>query len=436
MEEKRENRISLNEIDDSEKCIKQSNIAGKKTDAINILKNTIGLGESMQMNNTLNNIASATSTVMQMSDAVKKAMELNTSVVNRALNNIAGLSDYAGMSNALSNIGGISSPLGQMGNVMRKAMELSISPAVSMSFNMGGLAPTLGQISDSMRKSMELNTSIDINNALKNIAGLSGAVGVGMDSALGISSTLRQMSEAMRKSMNFSISSVGVSNVFNNTKGLGDMLAKISIPSKELRKGLMSIDFDSIKINNDGTVNYLDEAIDIGQTSNEIDEIASEDIPLYDKFEKFKKKHFVVYLIFCLMFNFFIIQPLYSYGSDIVKEKAKSISLKFTDSSSLKNINVNKKEIKVEVTKELEKKLNDKSIKKAILNDYRFVSVNVINVRRNNTEKSPVIYQLHIGQVVNVINKNKNWTLIEYTNDENTINIKGWVNTRYISRFD
>jgi hypothetical protein len=67
---------------------------------------------------------------------------------------------------------------------------------------------------------------------------------------------------------------------------------------------------------------------------------------------------------------------------------------------------------------------------------YRFVATRQLNVWSRGTTKSRLLGKLYFGQVVRIIQKNKNWTLVEYHNETEEVVIKGWVFTRYIKRFD
>jgi hypothetical protein len=69
------------------------------------------------------------------------------------------------------------------------------------------------------------------------------------------------------------------------------------------------------------------------------------------------------------------------------------------------------------------------------LKGFRFVTKSRLLVRAGNCKKSRVIGELTLGQVVQVIHKNKNWTKIQYIDPVTDECINGWVLTRYISAF-
>lgn len=66
---------------------------------------------------------------------------------------------------------------------------------------------------------------------------------------------------------------------------------------------------------------------------------------------------------------------------------------------------------------------------------YRFVSTDKMIVRITNKKNSQPVGQVNFGTVVEVLYKNKNWTLIEYENENENI-VTGWVYTRYLEKLN
>lgn len=66
---------------------------------------------------------------------------------------------------------------------------------------------------------------------------------------------------------------------------------------------------------------------------------------------------------------------------------------------------------------------------------YRFVSTEKIIVRITNKKNSQPVGQVKFGTVVEVLYKNKNWTLIEYENENGKV-VTGWVYTRYLEKLN
>ena len=69
------------------------------------------------------------------------------------------------------------------------------------------------------------------------------------------------------------------------------------------------------------------------------------------------------------------------------------------------------------------------------LNEYRFVNTRVLHVRKSGYAHSQMIGVLTFGKVVSLLEKSKNWSLIEYYDDDNYEIRHGWVFSRYLSTF-
>lgn len=66
---------------------------------------------------------------------------------------------------------------------------------------------------------------------------------------------------------------------------------------------------------------------------------------------------------------------------------------------------------------------------------YRIVSTEKMIVRITNKKNSQPVGQVNFGTVVEVLYKNKNWTLIEYENENGKI-VTGWVYNRYLEKLN
>ena len=64
----------------------------------------------------------------------------------------------------------------------------------------------------------------------------------------------------------------------------------------------------------------------------------------------------------------------------------------------------------------------------------RFITVNSLHLRSEPSTKSEVLDILHLGQVVTVLSKEKNWIEVTYKTSEGDL-ITGWVFTRYTAKF-
>lgn len=71
----------------------------------------------------------------------------------------------------------------------------------------------------------------------------------------------------------------------------------------------------------------------------------------------------------------------------------------------------------------------------AVLNSYRFVSKNTLIVHTNASAKSTTLGHLRFGQAVMLIEKRDAWSLVAWTTDDEQVVLRGWVFSRYLSKF-
>ena len=212
-------------------------------------------------------------------------------------------------------------------------------------------------------------------------------------------------------------------------KSVSKSMESISELSKDISKFRFST--EAIGLYND----ELSQADDINLDINDVflDDSLTIQEKLYNIWEKVKSKNIIVVL---LVYNFIILpifNPIKEAYDDLVYESLCNAVQSITVNVSNKDGKQLNKSIKNDTIKELN---NDSCTNKEdILNTYRFVSCDNLNVRSKNTINSAVIYCLNKGDVVKIINKQKNWTKIEYKNNDETISVTGWVFTRYISKF-
>ena len=230
-----------------------------------------------------------------------------------------------------------------------------------------------------------------------------------------------------------------------NSSELQTSLNKLS-KTIDLYSGL-EVDFkDEVKINedylqsahNEEIVRYANEVSDILQDESmsiieRVDKIIKKICMLYENTEEFFSTHPIAYdlikiIIPILLVGLFQLHQLIENAYD----NFTSISHSITENYYIDNKSFNKS-IKKEVSKELS--TTKEADKNYLLNTYRFVNCESLNIRNSNTMKSESKYKLPQGAIVRILNKQKNWAKIEYKNEDETVIIIGWVNTRYISRF-
>ena len=236
--------------------------------------------------------------------------------------------------------------------------------------------------------------------------------------------------DSVLKSVSKSMESISRLSIDDSVlKSVSKSMESISELSKDISKFRFST--EAIGLYND----ELSQADDINLDINDVflDDSLTIQEKLYNIWEKVKSKNIIVVL---LVYNFIILpifNPIKETYDDFVYESLCNAVQSITENVSNKDGKQLNKSIKNNAIKELN---NDSCTNKEdILNTYRFVSCDNLNVRSKNTINSAVIYCLNKGDVVKIINKQKNWTKIEYKNDDETISVTGWVFTRYISKF-
>lgn len=144
---------------------------------------------------------------------------------------------------------------------------------------------------------------------------------------------------------------------------------------------------------------------------------------------RFKMKYPVVfYLIIWL-----VLSPIQSAITDEVLNLIKGTTVPIIQQVKTADYKYVEKNIKIDVNNILNVNIESNDVKDDLLKVFRYVSTDKLIMRQSNRVKSRVIYTLEFGQVVKVIHKDRNWSLVEYENDEDVI--RGWVFTRYISKF-
>lgn len=175
----------------------------------------------------------------------------------------------------------------------------------------------------------------------------------------------------------------------------------------------------SITVNSDGTFSTLNHTFSLSEIEASINECikptstpVSFEIAIYNWLKKVKLAHplvaiFIVYILGQIILNVISGVMLISYqeyrDSNKIVKKIKEIP---------SNYNIN----------------ND------FYNHHRFVSVKNLNVRNAPSVKGKIIEVLNFGQIVKIVKKNKNWSLVEWTKDDDFCS-NGYVFTRYIEKF-
>lgn len=70
-----------------------------------------------------------------------------------------------------------------------------------------------------------------------------------------------------------------------------------------------------------------------------------------------------------------------------------------------------------------------------LLREYRFVASKTLSVMSSPKSKSQVLGQLRFGQTVHVLEKERDFTLVVWRSEDGDAELKGWVFSRYLKRF-
>ena len=87
------------------------------------------------------------------------------------------------------------------------------------------------------------------------------------------------------------------------------------------------------------------------------------------------------------------------------------------------------------IVKELKSTVNSVIDNKNALSSLRYVSADILNVRSSASRKSEIIGYLYFSSAILVIEKKKNWTLVEWSEPDTDVKVTGWVFSRYLKKF-
>jgi len=87
------------------------------------------------------------------------------------------------------------------------------------------------------------------------------------------------------------------------------------------------------------------------------------------------------------------------------------------------------------IVKELKSTVNSAIDNKSALSSLRYISADILNVRSSASRKSGIIGYLYFSSAILVIEKKKNWTLVEWSDPDTGVKVTGWVFSRYLKKF-
>jgi uncharacterized protein YgiM (DUF1202 family) len=87
---------------------------------------------------------------------------------------------------------------------------------------------------------------------------------------------------------------------------------------------------------------------------------------------------------------------------------------------------------KRQVVKDVSSAITSTIDKKYYLRLFRIVTATSLNVRKLGSKNSDIVGSLYLGDVVEVIEKGRKWSLIQWQDGESEATLKGWVYSRYL----
>ena len=402
--------------------------------------------------------------------------------------------DISKISNISTPMLGVTASLKQVQkNMGNQFKNLDISKISTINTPMLGVTASLKQVQKNMGnqfKNLDISKISTVNTPM-----------------LGLTASLKQI----QKSMGNQFKNLDISKISNISTPMLGIVETMKQFQNNVSKQLADVNFSDIKINTNGTIDYLDETFNIEDVVADVNSyfIPSKSIEQkvnQDTTEYIKKHNIIVNIIICflLFVQILTIQPeLYSFelsvtsteqqfattiqdlNKNIQKEldgmiefllflftlpykcgvEINDIATKYPGMFQIMTsviqvilqmiyniakkkresiifskeiINDSKRKIKL-IKSQLEMSIKDE-FKSEMVNgifhrNFGIVNQKSLNVKTHNTTKSPVIYKLSLGEIVIIIEKNQEWTNIQFIGKDDN-NYIGWVSSRSIDKYD
>ena len=272
------------------------------------------------------------------------------------------------------------------------------------SVEMIGLRESLMRISELMGSSSVIEATNNLQRVLKSAS-----------LQMNLSSTTQQLNLGFDPRMfetiqSLSIDTSAIANAIQNNLKILKGVDWSSIIDDE--------DFEDFNIENslDGAVIDLNDGVSFQEQIAEF-------------INRFKTKNPVLVILIVM----FVFSPVQAAINDAMRDLVKGVTTPIVEQAQTNDYKVIEKNMKTEVNNTLIINVESKDVRDEFMKIYGYVSTDKLIMRQTNKVKSRALYTLEFGQVVKIIHKDRNWTLVEYESDEDTI--QGWVFTRYISKF-
>lgn len=87
---------------------------------------------------------------------------------------------------------------------------------------------------------------------------------------------------------------------------------------------------------------------------------------------------------------------------------------------------------KRQVVKDVSKAITSEVDAPNHLRSFRIVTAIALNVRQENSTKSTIVGTLYLGDVVEIVDKKRKWTLVRWEDTDGNTSLRGWVYSRYL----
>lgn len=87
---------------------------------------------------------------------------------------------------------------------------------------------------------------------------------------------------------------------------------------------------------------------------------------------------------------------------------------------------------KRQVVKDVSKAITSEVDAPKRLRSFRVVTATALNVRQDNSTKSTIVGTLHLGDVVEIVEKKRKWALVRWESTDGNTSMRGWVYSRYL----
>ena len=272
------------------------------------------------------------------------------------------------------------------------------------SVEMIGLRESLMRISELMGSSSVIEATNNLQRVLKSAS-----------LQMNLSSTTQQLNLGFDPRMfetiqSLSIDTSAIANAIQNNLKILKGVDWSSIIDDE--------DFEDFNIENslDGAVIDLNDGVSFQEQIAEF-------------INRFKTKNPVLVILIVM----FVFSPVQAAINDAMRDLVKGVTTPIVEQAQTNDYKVIEKNMKTEVNNTLIINVESKDVRDEFVKIYGYVSTEKLVIRQTNKIKSRALHTLEFGQVVRIIHKDRNWTLIEYESDE--VAVQGWVFTRYITKF-